>query len=199
MYGSHVASLYPDAWGSRVGLALLIEGLAQYRVDGAPYVLSLYLGFLADAYRQLGRVDDGLVAIAEALRGTGTYGNVFWVAELSRLQGELLLPSSVQALGSRVKKSPKSKVQSSTSQVPSTQHLTPGTQEEAEACFLQALAIARQQGAKSLELRAAMSWRACGSAGARQPEAHRCICDLQWFTKALTHQRLTSNKSLLGA
>src|SRR6266498_319852 len=41
-------------------------------------------------------------------------------------------------------------------QVTSTQHPTPSTQ-EAEACFHKAIAIARRQGAKSLELRAVMS------------------------------------------
>jgi ATP/maltotriose-dependent transcriptional regulator MalT len=75
---------------------------------------ALYLGYLADAYGQLGRVAEGLETIAEALHVTGTHTGVFWIAELHRLKGELTLAQSrVQSLGSRVKKSPKSKVQSS--------------------------------------------------------------------------------------
>ena len=44
-----------------------------------------------------------------------------------------------------------------------------GPREEAEACFHQALDIARRQQAKSWELRAAMSLAACGSSRANGP------------------------------
>ena len=60
-------------------------------------------------------------------------GERLWEAELYRLTGELLLHQTV----------------------PDAQH--------AEACFYQALATARRQQAKSLELRAAMSLARCGS------------------------------------
>jgi hypothetical protein len=60
----------------------------------------------------------------------------FYEAELYRVKGELTLAQSkVQSLKSKVT----------------------DPQEEAKACFLKAIEIARNQSAKSLELRAVMS------------------------------------------
>src|SRR5262245_14068595 len=93
---------------SSLGLSLLTEKLAQYRVSGAPDVLSLFLSFIADAYRQLGCVEEGLETIAEALRVTETE-DVYWAAELHRLKGELLLAQEIKSQKSKGK-SQKSKI-----------------------------------------------------------------------------------------
>jgi len=68
----------------------------------------------------------------------------------------------------------------------------------AEESFLQALDVARQQGAKSLELRAVLSlsrlWRHSG----RQAQAHRMLADLyRWFTEGLSTPDLREAKILL--
>ena len=75
----------------------------------------------------MGQTTEGLEALAEALATLAKSGVRWWEAELYRLRGALLLQHTV------------------------------AQPEEAEACFQQALAVARRQQAKSLELRAAMS------------------------------------------
>ena len=91
----------------------------------------------------MGQVEKGVSALAEALTVVDKTGERCYEAELYRLKGAADAPSSSKS------KSPKFKVESPQSLAP-----TPG---EAEACFHKAIEIARQQQAKSLELRAAMS------------------------------------------
>jgi predicted ATPase len=96
-----------------VGLSLLIERLLQYRSLGAPYWVPLYLSFAADAYRQVGRVEEGLATMAEAVRLTETNCDIFWAAEVHRLKGELTL-QQFQVSGSKfqARKGSRFKVQS---------------------------------------------------------------------------------------
>jgi DNA-binding winged helix-turn-helix (wHTH) protein/predicted ATPase len=116
------------------GGSLLTTGLAQYRHLGCQASLPFFLSFLAETSLRQGQIAEGLAVVAEALRRSDTHFGRFWAAELHRQQGTLLL-----------------------AQTPPRQS-APGTAvADAEACFQQALAIARQQGAKALELRAAMS------------------------------------------
>jgi predicted ATPase len=109
---------------------------------GRPYWLSL----LVEAYGKIGQVEEGLNVLGEALTLAHKNGEHFWEAELYRLKGELLLMQAGRA-GSRNT---------------FTEPLLVGATEplvltEVDACFRQALDIARRQQAKSLELRAAMS------------------------------------------
>jgi predicted ATPase len=68
---------------------------------------------------------------------------------------------------------------------------------EAEACFQQALAVARRQQAKSLELRAAMSlarlWQQ-----AKRADAHELLAPIYgWFTEGFDTADLQEAKALL--
>ena len=91
--------------------------------------------------QETGEVPQGLPVLAEALAAAHNRGERYCEAELHRLKGELLLLQSAD------------------------QHA------EAEASLHHALAIARRQQAKSLELRAAMSlgrlWQQQGKAWKR--------------------------------
>ena len=116
------------------GLSLLTTGLAQYRRLGYQFALPVYLTCLAEAHLRRGHVQEGLAVIGEAVQLTETNFARFWTAEVHRLRGELLLAQADQ-------------VCTATAPAIAT----------AEACFQQALAIAREQGAKALELRAAIS------------------------------------------
>jgi hypothetical protein len=51
----------------------------------------VYLAWLAEGHRGAGQVDEGLAAIAEALRLMEKNDERFYAAELYRLKGELLL------------------------------------------------------------------------------------------------------------
>jgi predicted ATPase len=86
-----------------------------------------YLARLADALGKAGRVAEGLSTLDEAIDSSRRSGMRYWDAELQRCKGELLLTASN------------------------------ADRDVAEACFRQAIDIARVQSAKSLELRAAPS------------------------------------------
>jgi predicted ATPase len=105
------------------------------------------LALLAESLKAGGQTDEGLAVAAEALALVEATGERFYEAELHRLRGELLLRQD--AGGGRP--SP-AEPASARPHDPGPSGLT-----EAEACFRRALDIARRQGAKSLELRAALS------------------------------------------
>jgi hypothetical protein len=94
---------------------------------------------------------------------------------------------------------------------PKAQSLNPKAQDEAEACFLQALKIARSQEAKSLELHAAISLVKLRQQQAthasrntqhvshnRLEEAHRLLSEVyHWFTEGFETKDLQDAKTLL--
>ena len=127
-----------------------------------------YLGMLAEAHDRMGQAEAGLRLLAEALRVADNTGEHFYTAELCRLKGALLLAQS-SAQG-----------------------------EEADACFRQALAIARQQQAKSLELRAATSLSRLWQRQGKRAEAYALLAPLyDWFTEGLDTVDLQEAKTLL--
>ena len=70
--------------------------------------------------------------------------------------------------------------------------------EAAEESFLQALDVARQQNAKSLELRAVMSLCRLWQKRGRRVEAHQMLTDLySWFTEGFNTLDLREAKALL--
>ena len=137
------------------------------RATGAEVERRWFLAQLAERMGRAGRPEEGLALLAEALASVPTTGEHLLEAELYRLQGELLL-------GSR-----------------------PGVHTEAAACFQQALNVARQQQAKSLELRAAMSlsrlWQQQGKQAARELLAPI----YGWFTEGFDTADLLDAQTLL--
>ena len=109
------------------GLIHMRQGLTGLQATGAGLRQPYYLSLLAEACRNAGEADEGILLLTQALGETRTTREHWWEAELHRLRGALLL-----------------------------QHSVPDAQ-QAAACFHQALDVARHQQAKSLELRAAIS------------------------------------------
>jgi len=106
--------------------------------------------------------------IEEALDAIELSGERYWEAEVNRLKGELLLEENA-------------------SNAP-----------EAESLFQKALNIARRQGAKSLELRAAMSLCRLWQRHHKQVEAHDLLAPIySWFTEGFDTADLKEAKSLL--
>src|SRR5262249_41749188 len=138
---------------------------------------------LAEAYGHAGQTQEGLRVLAEALGTMHSRAGRWWEAELYRLKGELLLQSGDQGLVSGV--------------------LTPdaGLQTrdtEAEACFHQALDIARRQQAKSRELRAAMSLARLWQRQGKRAEAHELLAPIYtWFTEGFDTADLQEAKAVL--
>jgi tetratricopeptide (TPR) repeat protein len=174
------------------GLSMLAESVAQYRSAGVLHLFPLHLSSLADAYRQVGRVEEGLATIAEALHTTETGTTAFWAAEVYRLKGELTL----QKL--QVSENRKAKSKGQKSKITNLQSPTSNTQEEAEACFLKAIAIARQQEAKSLELRATTSLARLWQWQGKHHEARTALSAIyDWFTEGFDTKDLQEAKALL--
>ena len=81
------------------------QGLASLRVTGAEQERPYWLVLLAEAYGKVGRVEEELSAVTEALAFVDKTGVRFYEAELYRLRGERkLAQSSVQSLESGVQK-----------------------------------------------------------------------------------------------
>jgi predicted ATPase len=77
------------------GIAQLQEGLAASRATAAEVWRPYFLCLLAEAYKETGRFDDGLSALAEALVAAEENDNRLYEAEMYRLKGELLLKRTI--------------------------------------------------------------------------------------------------------
>jgi class 3 adenylate cyclase/predicted ATPase len=143
------------------GLDQMRQNLTAYEATGAAIWRPYFLAVLADGYKQVGTVDEGLRVLAEALAVVQHTGEQVWEAELHRLKGALMLQAQHQP----------------PTPAGSIWHATGGTLQtaEAEACFQQALAVARRQQATSLELRAAMSMARLWQQQGKQNEARALL------------------------
>jgi DNA-binding winged helix-turn-helix (wHTH) protein/predicted ATPase len=161
----------------------IITGLSQYRAIGAEQLMPFFLSFLAEGYRQQGKVEEALQAVTDALNLTATNFDVFWEAELYRLKGTLTLQS--QTSPTRV--SDKSKTSRDKSEV------------EAEESFLRAIEISRQQGAKLLELRAVTSLARLWHRQGKKDEAHARLAEIYgWFTEGFDTEDWQTARALLA-
>jgi predicted ATPase len=129
-----------------------------------------WLALLAEAYGQAGQPEVGLQVLAEAVT-LMTTRELWWsAAEMARLQGALRL-------------------QLANPDVP-----------QVEACFRQALAVARRQQAKALELRAALSLSRLWQQQGKQAAARALLAPIYaWFTEGFNTSDLQDAKALLGA
>jgi class 3 adenylate cyclase/predicted ATPase len=151
------------------GIARIRDGLAAIEATGAHLTTPFYLTLLAEALAFAGKIKEGLAALDDALATAAVSGARGWDAEIHRLCGGL------------------------TGRLP---HPDPA---KAEESFRTALAIAREQGARGYELRAATSlarlWREQG----RQGDARDLLAPVYgWFTEGFDTQDLKEAKMLLG-
>jgi predicted ATPase len=152
------------------GITHIRQGLAAYQATGAAVGRPQQLALLAEAHGQVGQAEAGLAVLAEALTVVGHTGERNYEAELHRLTGQLLLARSGA-------------------------HHT-----EAEACFRQALDMARRQQAKSLELRAAVSLSRLWQQQGKCTEAYDLLAPVYgWFTEGFDTADLQDARALLDA
>jgi predicted ATPase len=123
---------------------------------------------LADALALTGAIDDGLKVLADALAPAEASGVKGADAELHRLRGDLLR------------------------RLPSPEFT------EVEGCFRRALAVAREQGTRGLEFRAAVSLARLLSELGRSAEARDLLAPVYgWFTEGFATKDLKEAKVLL--
>lgn len=167
------------------GIALMRQGLAAHLAIGAKTIRPYLLALLAEACGKAGQAEEGLRLLAEVETEIEKTDERFYEAELWRIKGELTLQ---QRQVSSVKEP---KVQR-----PKGPFRTP--QLEAEACFLKAIEIARQQQAKSLELRATMSLARLWQQQGKRDEARQMLAEIYgWFTEGFDTRDLQEAKALL--
>jgi class 3 adenylate cyclase/predicted ATPase len=182
------------------GIAQIRQGMETYRATGAAQRPEFF-AFLAEAYGRAGQVEEGLSILAEPLSLIGRHGErYFYAAELYRLKGQLALQKLVVARGQLAEKS---RADSAHHEVAVAEAGTVGGaypmgEEEAEACFLKAIDIARRQSAKSLELRAVMSVSRLWQQQGKKDEAHRMLAEIYgWFTEGFDTKDLQEARTLL--
>jgi len=166
------------------GIAQLSQGVATWRAMAGELGLTSILAQQAEAYGKGGRIKDGLSVLAEALALVERNAEHYYEAELHRLKGELLLQAAVQDLEDHPQRP---------SSAPSALQT-----EEAEACFRQALDIARRRQAKMHELRAALNLARLWQMQGKRGEARQLLADIYgWFTEGFDTLDLRDARDLL--
>jgi class 3 adenylate cyclase/predicted ATPase len=149
-------------------IEMLTSGIVGYRSTGATLSITAFLSHLARAYGDIGQFDDAWRCIGEAVTVIENAKERWYEAEVHRAAGEIALLSPERDVAN------------------------------AEAYFERALAVARQQQAKSWELRAAMGmarlWRDQG----KQKEARDLFAPVYgWFTEGFDTLDLKEAKNLI--
>jgi predicted ATPase len=184
------------------GIAEMHRGVAALRATGTELWRPEALAMLADACRAMAHTAEGLHAVAEALEAVHRMGERLSEAELYRLQGEL----RCQQTGGRGR-APTSPPDAEADPPGETLQVAPVVDRgsvalapEAEACFQQALALARHQEAKALELRVAMGLSRLWQQQGKHVEAYALLAPVySWFTEGLDTADLQDAKALLEA
>jgi predicted ATPase len=162
---------------SEAGIQQLRQGIAAYKAIGTELILPFFLSLLAAAYGRSGRADVGLEVLEEALALVNTTGERLCEADLYRLKGEFFLQAEAQSLASRG----------------DNPHAA-----EAEALFQQALTIARHQGARSWELRVAISLSRLWQQQGKHTAAYALLAPVYgWFTEGFDTADLQEARALL--
>jgi predicted ATPase len=154
--------------------------LALFDSGGLKFTKPLLLALLAEGGLRLGSLSEGLTAAEAGLHLTQTTLDRFYEPELWRLKGELLLAQPKEKKAAR----------SASRQ---------GQVKEAEQCFQDALRIARERSARSLELRAAMSLARLEQITGKKGPAHDLLGAVYgWFTEGFDTRDLQEARALLG-
>jgi predicted ATPase len=125
---------------------------------------------LAEAYGQAEQPEVGLPVLDEALTLVEATEERWWEAEVYRLKGELLLQLPLPDIP------------------------------QARACFHQALDVARNQQAKALELRAALSLSRLWQQQGKRDQAQQLLTEVySWFTEGFATPDLQEARMWLEA
>ena len=149
-------------------MQMMTSGNTGFRSTESTLWRPLYVSHMARAYAELGQIDDAWRGLGEAMSRIETTNERWFEAEANRIAGEVALISPEQDAA------------------------------KAQSYFDRALTVARQQQAKSWELRAAMSmarlWRGQG----KSQQARELLAPVYgWFTEGFDTLDLKEAKALL--
>lgn len=154
------------------GIGRMQASLEAFRAMGGLVLGAYFTGLLAETYARIKKPEEGL----RQLKLLNFDAEPWWMAELYRLRGELTLESLSTGSSRRARET------------------------AAEECFLQAIEIARQQKARSLELRASMSW--CNMWTRSHPKRKQIVHEVKklygWFTEGFETTDLVNAKRLIS-
>jgi class 3 adenylate cyclase/predicted ATPase len=147
---------------------VITSGIIARRSTAATALEPFCLSYLAGAHAELGNFDDATRCIREAMTKAETTKESWFEAEIKRVAGEIAL-------------------------------LSPDPDAtKAEEYFEHALAVARQQQAKSWELRAAASMARLWYNQGKRQQAHDLLAPVyDWFTEGFDTRDLKEAKALL--
>jgi predicted ATPase len=144
------------------------QGLAVMRGAGNRQLVPFNLGLLAETHALAGDIEAGLASVAQGLAAGEATGEKMADAELYRLRGDLL------------------------------RRLPQPDLSGAEASLRQAVAVARQQGTRGFELRAATSLAQLWGEQGRRAEARDLLAPVyDWFTEGFNTPDLKDAAALL--
>jgi len=169
--------LHVDAWHAcaratraptKENIAALRNAIEAQRESGARITESFFMSQLAEALLRVGDVPGAEAALQETFAFVEQSGETFWLADSYRVQGRIAL----------CKHEP--------------------DRAQAEACFLQAVDVARGQQARLLELRAATSMARLWFDQGKRDEARDLLAPVyNWFTEGFDTLDLKEAKALL--
>ena len=152
------------------GIEQINQGMMARRATGAELSRYIFWRCSPKLMEPEGNQRQDWAVLMEALTFAETTGERLHEPELYRLKGELLLAES------------------------------PDNHTEAKTCFHHALAIARNQQAKSFELRAATSMARLWQQQGKHQEAHDLLAPVyHWFTEGFDTADLQAARALLEA
>jgi class 3 adenylate cyclase/predicted ATPase len=164
----HGGSVFALTGETSNAIHMITSGITAWRSTGATLYMPWYLSYLTKAHAEIGQFDDAWRCIGEAMTAIETTKERVWEAEVHHIAGEITL------------KSPEPDAA------------------RAQAYFEHALAVARIQQAKSLELRAAMSLaRLLRDQGKRDAARGLLAPVYGWFIEGFDTLDLKEAKALL--
>ncbi len=157
------------------GISQLHEGLVAFQATGMKVLVPQWMVVLAELYGILGQLENALSVLAEAhILSEKNNGERYYIAEMLRLKGQLLIQGK------------KAKMQETSDY------------DDAVTYFLRAIKLAKQQGAKSLELRAAMSLSRIWQSQGKKSGAYELLSKIYgWFEEGFGTPDLVAAKVLL--
>ena len=154
--------------GGEAAIRGMRQAIEDCRAIGAQLFIPYWSLLLARALGRSSQVEAGIAILDEALEDVARTEERYFEAELRRAYGQLLLESDQ------------------------------GMAAEAEACFQQAIKVARAQNAKSWELRAATSLAGLWHNQNKTDEARDVLAPVyDWFTEGFDTADLKDAKALL--
>lgn len=149
---------------------LIEQGIADHRNAGSAIALPMMFYFLAKAYLQANRLAEAKEPLQKAINLIKKSGERWFLAELYRLQGELLLATDDE-----------------------------DAEQQAEMLFQQALSLAQRQYARSWELRAAINLAQLWQRRGETPQALKLLNEIyQQFDEGFDTADLLEAKRLIN-